>query len=231
MSCPPDLEQVKKGQGYVQSMLGALSFITPAGSSTGYDILSIGLGAATLPLLLHDLMPQSRQTVVELSGDVVQASRCFGATTAGFDVQEAEGRHFLDAAQEGSYDAILIDAFDGDDKVPSCLTTGNFFQMAHSKLKGGGVLVMNAHSGVTLHNDLQDLIPAAQHNFPRVLVGEAPTLANKILVATTAGVSQSKAPLATGTFAQWLEAAKFYQPPTAGEPRTDDGVGCHLGRS
>merc|ERR1719281_1154807 len=125
-----------------------------------------------------------QQTVVELSGGVVDAAKCFGASSgqSNLKIVEAEGRSYLESQGDGVYDAVLVDVFDGDDKVPSCFTTLEFFKTAKRVLKPHGVLVMNAHSGQTLHNDLKDILPSARVAFGDVQRGKAPGLGNAILM-------------------------------------------------
>merc|ERR1719161_1485542 len=132
-------------------------------------------------------------TVVELSGGVVNAAKCFGASSgqSNLNIVQAEGCSFLESQGNATYDAVLVDVFDGDDKVPSCFTTLEFFKTAKRVLKPDGLLVMNAHSGKTLHNDLKDLLPGAQATFADVQVGVAPGLGNALVVARQGSASSS----------------------------------------
>merc|ERR1719217_1008519 len=114
-----------------------------------------------MALVLQQSFPGSQQTVVELSPDVATAARCFGAgADSGIDIATGDGRAYLEGAADDSFDAVFVDAFDASDKVPSCFTTTEFFSTAKRKLRPGGMLVMNAHTGATLHNDVADLLPA-----------------------------------------------------------------------
>lgn len=189
--CSPDVTKTVylPGGGYVRSMVGALHGLFAADSPS---VLSIGLGAGTMSLLVQSKFKGVQQTVVELSGGVVDAAKCFGASSgqSNLKIVQAEGRSYLESQGDGSFDAVLVDVFDGDDKVPSCFTTQEFFKTSKRVLKPNGVLVMNAHSGATLHNDLKDLLPAAQTTFGDVQVGGAPGLANAIvLVRNKAGAN------------------------------------------
>merc|ERR1719324_468400 len=215
-SCVADVAATVKdqGAGYIRSMAGTMALLPQDRKDTRF--LTVGLGAGTLAMLLQSKFPGAKQTVVELSPEVVSAAKCFGA--GALDIVTGDGRQYIDGAEEGAYDAVLIDVFDGDDKVPGCFTTGEFFQSASRKLKAGGVLVMNAHSGQTLHNDLKDLLPGAKATFPEVRIGDAPGLGNKIVLATSA-VNATAAPgvslLARGASAvdgdlnNWLADAMF----------------------
>lgn len=223
---------VDQGAGYIRSMAGAMALLPQGGKDRRF--LSVGLGAGTLALLLQSKFPEAKQTVVELSPEVVSAAKCFGA--GALDIVTGDGRQYIDGAEEGAFDAVLIDVFDGADKVPGCFTTGEFFKSASRKLKPGGVLVMNAHSGQTLHNDLKDLLPGAKATFPEVRIGDAPGLGNKIVLATSA-VNATAAPgvslLARGASAvdgdlnNWLADAMFAPAgDVAGPVRADADVQC-----
>jgi len=171
------------GAGYVRSMVGAMAWLPPVSSgASSRQILSIGLGAGTLALALQEVLPGSRQTVVELSGTVADAAPCFGSGE--FDVVVGDGRTYLEKANDGELDAVLVDAFNAEDRVPPCFVTSEFFRTARKKLRSGGILVMNSHSGKTLHDDVHDLLPAAQSVFGQsVMLGQAPGLGNVIVVA------------------------------------------------
>mmetsp|Transcript_125093 Transcript_125093/g.198151 ORF Transcript_125093/g.198151 Transcript_125093/m.198151 type:complete len:368 (-) Transcript_125093:35-1138(-) len=179
--CTSDLKPLFQGEGYVQSMVGAMSFLQVEPTR----ILSIGLGAGSLALALQDLYPNSQHVVVELSNQVVQAAKCFGAdSSANLDIVNADGCSYLEEAKNNEFDAVLIDVFDSDDKVPPCFTTEHFFSVVHQKLTLGGVIAMNAHTGKTLHNDLADVLPTMRKSFIDVQVGRAPGLANAIIVGS-----------------------------------------------
>jgi spermidine synthase len=201
------------GAGYVRSMVGATALL----SKNATQFLSIGLGAGTLALQLQRSWPESQQVAVELSSEVADAAKCFGASSgSGLDIVTGDGRAYLENSADGSFDAVFLDAFDASDKVPSCFTTKEFFAMAKRKLKTGGLLVMNAHSGKTLHNDVKDLLPAANTVFGsgHLQLGVAPGVANAIMLATA---PEKKVPETASVFMQeasdelssWLQDASF----------------------
>jgi len=214
LTCTADVDATLKepGAGYVRSMVGA-AVILPSKPNNERRFLSIGLGAGTMALVLQRSFPGSQQTVVELSPDVAAAAQCFGASS-GLDITTGDGRAFLESAADGSYDAVFLDAFDASDKVPSCFTTNDFFATAKRKLRAGGILVMNAHTGKTLHNDVKDIMPAAHATFGKGLqVGQAPGLANAIvLMQVLNGDEQATSTPAQGANADilpWFQEALF----------------------
>merc|ERR1719160_886040 len=208
--CSPDVTKTVylPGGGYVRSMVGALHGLFAAGSPS---VLSIGLGAGTMSLLVQSKFKGVQQTVVELSGGVVDAAKCFGASSgqSNLKIVQAEGRSYLESQGDATYDAVLVDVFDGDDKVPPCFTTQEFFKTAQRVLKPNGLLVMNAHSGKTLHNDLKDLLPAAQATFADVQVGSAPGLANAIVLMRGKSAQTSGGDKTDGELEQWFADAQF----------------------
>jgi len=222
-----------RGAGYIRSMVGATSLL-PGAPSQQRKFLSIGLGAGTMPLVIQQAFPGSQQTVVELSPDVAAAAQCFGTTSSsGLDIVTGDGRAYLENSADASYDAVFLDAFDALDKVPSCFTTTEFFKTAKRKLRSGGILVMNAHTGKTLHNDVRDIMPAAHAVFGKVQMGVAPGLANGIVLAHAEDSSKAPAAvLAQGAnvdISSWFADATFtlYQD-TAGQALTDAAVQCQI---
>jgi len=233
LTCTADVDATLKepGAGYVRSMVGAAALL-PSTPNKDKQFLSIGLGAGTLALVIQQTFPGSRQTVVELSADVAAAAQCFGASN-GLDISTGDGRAYLESSADASFDAVFLDAFDASDKVPSCFTTTEFFSMAKRKLRPGGILVMNAHTGKTLHNDVKDLLPAAHATFGKGLqVGRAPGLANAIvLIQLSNGEGQGAAESAQGgnaDVAAWFQEASFTavdsSPETKGRILTDADV-------
>jgi len=237
-TCAADVTATLKepGTGYIRSMVGATTLL-PNAPNDKRQFLSIGLGAGTMALLLQQSFPGSRQTVVELSPDVADAAPCFGASsTSGLDVTIGDGREYLENAADAAFDAVFVDAFDASDKVPSCFTTSEFFNTAKRKLRPGGILVMNAHSGATLHNDVADLLPAANATFgsgPRLQLGKAPGLANTIVLAQVEQSDKQGALFAQGDnseLSSWFQEA-FFTPveslsATTGHALTDADVKC-----
>jgi hypothetical protein len=87
-------------------------------------ILHVGGGAAALARALAAEDPGGRQDVCEISADVLALAReHLGLRrTRGLRVRHAEGRSHVASQADGSWDAIVIDAFVGA-RVPASLTT------------------------------------------------------------------------------------------------------------
>lgn len=234
---------METGSSYIRSMVGTLALLSEKSDEGGCAapapkrVVSVGFGSGTLALLVHALFPGAQQTVVELSSGVAQAGKCFGVVGDEFELITEDGRAYIESSPDGSIDAIFVDAFDGEDKVPSCFTTSEFFATVKQKLRPKGVLSMNAHSGKTLHSDVDDLLPAAKKVFGDVLLGQAPGLGN-VIVAAVAQPSNSTSgsqptPCVDGDAAQgpaadineWYSEANFQSADSSGgSVRTDASI-------
>eukprot|EP00746_Dinoflagellata_sp_MGD_P086389 gnl/MRDRNA2_/MRDRNA2_34188_c0_seq1.p1 gnl/MRDRNA2_/MRDRNA2_34188_c0~~gnl/MRDRNA2_/MRDRNA2_34188_c0_seq1.p1 ORF type:complete len:368 (+),score=63.25 gnl/MRDRNA2_/MRDRNA2_34188_c0_seq1:87-1190(+) len=195
------------GAGFIRSMTSGLLSLLGVPSP---QILSIGLGSGQLALAIQHQIPGAKQTVVELSQSVVDAAGCFGG--GNFQIVHADGRSFLERSADHSYDAILVDVADGYDRVPSCFTTLEFFHTVNRTLQPKGILLMNVHTGKTLHNDLKDLLPAVKQTFGEVQLGQAPGLANAIIMARIngdEGVTEKHSSNDDDTLLKWYADAAF----------------------
>ncbi|HWH05945.1 MAG TPA: fused MFS/spermidine synthase, partial [Gaiellaceae bacterium] len=106
-------------------------------------ILVIGLGGGSAPKRMWRDFPALRIDAVEIDPEVVDvAYRFFGLPRDDrLQVTAQDGRRFL-VQNEGPWDAIVLDAFYAD-SIPFHLATREFFQLAQSRLKPGGVIVSN----------------------------------------------------------------------------------------
>jgi hypothetical protein len=219
------------GAGYIRSMTSGLRTLLGTPSP---QILSIGLGSGQLPLTIQHQIPGAQQTVVELSQGVVDAAGCFGEEK--FQIVHADGRSFLERSADHTYNAILVDVADGYDRVPSCFTTLEFFHTVNRTLQPKGILLMNVHTGKTLHNDLKDLLPAVKQTFGEVQLGQAPGLANAIIMARIKGdetTPEKHSSHDDATLLAWYADAAFHDvgssfdaSDTSNAARTDAQVNC-----
>jgi len=103
-------------------------------------------------------------------------------------VVHADGRAFLRFCPEASYDAIFLDAYARQVSIPAALATREFFALARSRLREGGLLLCNIGAlrpGGTLVRTLADTA-AAGFGTPVALAPlEAQT--NVLLVAARGG--------------------------------------------
>ena len=108
-------------------------------------ILYIGLGGGSAPKRTWRDFPATRIDVVELDPEVVDVAYEYFAVPRDprLRVEVEDGRRFL-AANDGPWDAIVIDAFYSD-SIPFHLATREFLELARSRLAPGGVVVDEHH--------------------------------------------------------------------------------------
>jgi spermidine synthase len=113
------------------------------------QILMLGLGGGTLPMALDQLLPGTRQDVIEIDPAVTRVAReFFGfAPSDRVNVVTEDGRVFVKRAlQRGwRYDLIMLDAFTGE-YIPEHLMTREFLEEVRGILSDNGVLVANTFS-------------------------------------------------------------------------------------
>lgn len=103
----------------------------------------IGLGGGSLVKFCHYRLPSTHLTVLENSSDVIALREAFLVPPDGpnLKVLETDGAEYLEQAEKG-IDVLLVDAFDSTGFAPG-LANRKFFEHAHSKLTGSGLLVVN----------------------------------------------------------------------------------------
>ena len=166
---------------YTRMMTSAL-FIKPDPRS----ILIIGLGGATLPNALHQLLPEAVIESVELDPAVLEvATRYFGyAPGERQKVFLEDGRDFVErASQEGRrYDMVLLDAFDVD-YIPPQLMTQEFLEHVKAILADGGVVVANSFAQSRLYRQESATYAAVFGEFFNLRAGLD---GNRVIIASPA---------------------------------------------
>jgi spermidine synthase len=106
-------------------------------------ILYIGLGGGSAPKRTWRDFPATRIDVVELDPAVVDVAYEYFELPRDprLRVETEDGRRFL-AANEGPWDAIVIDAFYSD-SIPFHLATREFLELARARLAPGGTVATN----------------------------------------------------------------------------------------
>jgi spermidine synthase len=134
LSAPDRLELA-----YTRAMMAFLLF-APAPR----EILMVGLGGGSIARFVHERLPRTRLTVIELDPKVVAAARTFFGLPADdrrLKVIVGDGaRHVL--AHRGGCDVFLLDAFDDLRSVRS-LATEAFYAACRDALRPGGVFAVN----------------------------------------------------------------------------------------
>ena len=93
---------------------------------------------------IHQRMPGTRTTVVEINARVLAAARSmfhFPADDARLRVEIADGADYV-AENAESADVLLVDGFD-DGKQPAALCSQAFYDAAYAALRSKGVMAVN----------------------------------------------------------------------------------------
>jgi spermidine synthase len=123
---------------YTQKMMSFLLF-----QPRPRRLLLIGLGGGSLVKFCHYRLPATQLTVLESNPDVIALRDAFllPPDCANLQVQQIDGAEYLATVGKG-IDVLLVDAFDRTGFAPS-LAKREFFEQAHAKLTGSGILVVN----------------------------------------------------------------------------------------
>ena len=179
--------------GYATKMLEI------AGDVSGKNILIIGGAGHTQARALEKR--GATVTEVEIDPFVIQMSDQYFGKING-DVIATDGRTYLEQIQDGKFDLIFVDAFDGLASAPPQLTTREFFEAAKRALAPGGRLLYN-FIGIADgpgSNSYRSLATTMASEFAevRVALTDSGHLANLILVASQQPLSDLDLPPAPG---------------------------------
>lgn len=137
--------------GYTRLMMGFLLF-----QPRPQRILMIGLGGGSLPKFCHRHLRGSDITVVEINPSVIALREQFDIPSdqADFRVIQADGADYVAAADDQSFNVILVDGFEAEQMAPA-LGTHDFYGHCRRLLRPGGVMLSNLqeldiHFGVFL---------------------------------------------------------------------------------
>ena len=135
---------------YAQLMMSGL-YANPNPRS----ILIIGQGGGTLPMALHEMLPNTKIDVVELDPAVDRIARRFFGYDAGPNLRTIieDGRVYVKRAgrQRLQYDMIMLDAFESE-YIPEHMLTQEFLREVKTILGPRGVLVSNTWSTSGLYD-------------------------------------------------------------------------------
>jgi len=124
---------------YVRAMMAFLLF-----HPTPHDVLLVGLGGGSMARFIHQRMPKTRVSVVEIDPGVVTVARSY------FHFPEEDARLQIvigDGAQvvpqrPASCDVLVVDGF-VNGRPAKGLCTQSFYDGAFAALRPGGVMVAN----------------------------------------------------------------------------------------
>ena len=127
---------------YLRRIANVLDIFKPAGEPI--RVLHLGAGALTLARYVQATRPGSEQVAVELERElldfVLEHLPLPAGTRCSLLIEDA--RAALDRFEPGSFDAVVLDVFAGDD-APVHLTDQTFYQALTSLAAPGGVVLVN----------------------------------------------------------------------------------------
>ncbi|MTE24447.1 fused MFS/spermidine synthase [Microbacterium sp. ZXX196] len=126
----------------------------------------LGGGLLTVPRVVADRRPGSRQVVWEIEPALVALASGRFPAPEGVEVREADARAALEAAEPGSADLVTIDVFAGG-RIPPAFSSVEAARAARRALAPGGRLVVNSVAGAPLQFTRRQLA-GLRETFPHV---------------------------------------------------------------
>ena len=143
-------------------------------------VVHVGGAGLTLPRYVAATRPTSRQIVFEPDAGLTEAVRQVVPLPrrSGIKVRPLDGRRGVAALEDGAWDLVVVDAFEGA-CVPADLVTCEWFREAGRVLAPDGVIVMN----LTDHRPFRwsrrvvaGLVAARRHSGALTMAAESSTL-------------------------------------------------------
>jgi spermidine synthase len=180
----------------------------------GHDgrALVIGLGAGALPMILEQHYGMVADSVDINRAVVATAREYFGFATRG-QTRVEDGRTFVRAGADASYDLVVLDTFNGD-AIPYHLLTREFFAEVARLLRPSGVLAVNTvglqHPGGRLSDDVRAVAATLGMAFRhrRVFGLLAPEEARREEGLENVVLFASRAPIDAGAASEWRPPAR-----------------------
>lgn len=185
----------------------------------------LGNAAGTVARAYATYFPGVKVDGIEIDGELAGVGReYFGLRSKNFTAHTADARPFLRATDQ-RYDTLILDAY-RQPYIPFYLTTSEFFDLAHSRLKPGGSVVVNVGHPEGSQKLVGVLAATAATSFENVWLDRTrPT--NTMLVASDATIDPARLREKTAEIPEIAatgnrEAARLMPAPTGGEVYTDD---------
>ena len=124
---------------YVRAMMAFLLF-----HPDPHDVLLVGLGGGSMARFIHQRMPQTRVTVVEIDPGVVTVARKyfhFPEEDSRLEIAIGDGAEAV-PQRPASCDVLVVDGFVNGSPAKG-LCTQSFYDGAFAALRPGGVMVAN----------------------------------------------------------------------------------------
>lgn len=145
---------------YTRYMTVALAYTRSANR-----VAEIGLGGGRIATYLHDFIPTSDVTCIELDPGVVELAQLHFGVRPGrrLHLVTRDGRVFM-ARSRATYDIIMVDAYQGT-LVPFHLVTQEFYTILKRRLAAGGCVAQNISPDVL---DVNRMVATARAVFQHV---------------------------------------------------------------
>jgi len=166
---------------YTRAMMAFLLF-----NARPRDLLMVGLGGGSIAKFIHQRMPATRLTVVEIRTEVVSAARSYFSLPPDdqrLAVIVGDGARYVPEHPDCA-DVVLLDGFDNG-RQPSALCSQQFYDAACEALRPRGILAVNF---MAFDRKLDLLRGRLERSFGgRVLMVEAADRVNLIALAFREG--------------------------------------------
>ncbi len=132
---------------YYDYAIAGTAMADAAKTGDALDVLILGNGTGTFATLCSKYFPGCSIDAVEIDGKISDLAYEYFDMSPAVNLYEYDGRAFLQAA-EGSYDVILVDAYQ-DITIPFQMSSREFFTLVKKHLKPAGIMVVN----MNMHSD------------------------------------------------------------------------------
>jgi spermidine synthase len=154
------------------------------------DVLMIGCGGGTLGTMLA--RAKVMVTIVDVNPDAFTLAKRYFGLPAEIACQVADGGEFL-LSEPCSYDAIILDAFEGD-RIPSHLQSLAFFQRARRRLNRNGNVFANIHVADDQDNSPDRMAQSIANVWTEVRLLDSPGWTNRNAVIMAGNVARLRPP-------------------------------------
>ncbi len=150
------------------------------------SVLMIGGAGGTLGTML--VRKGCNVTIVDINSTSFPLARTYFSLPDSVRCVVADGRDFL-LADAGSYDAIVLDAYEGD-RIPAHLQSLSFFRLVRSRLAFGGAFFANIHIGNDMDIVADRIVACMADVWPEVRLLDTNGLRDRNAIAMAGAVSK-----------------------------------------
>ena len=139
------------------------------------SVLHVGGAGLTLARYVAATRPSSRQVVLEPDAELTEMVRetLPLPRRSGIKVRDIDGRTGMDAVRDGSFEACIVDAFDGEGRTPGDLLDASAADAYARVLGPAGTLIMNLRDSAP-HRQSGAVADALRTRFASVVIGAEP---------------------------------------------------------